>query len=94
MKKVTRPKYRNLEVVTVLREGRLDIYLRYPGGNAYYLMSRSFDKTIYVLLKNGERVDNVRRFKPSKNKLSQKKFHVFSHLLKVIDQYIQFEFAA
>jgi len=48
---------------------------------------------LYQLLRDGMRVDDLRRMKPSRNPSRQKTYHYAQHLLKLVDTYLKYEAA-
>ena len=71
----------------------IDIYL-VVNGTEHYLTTRRPNNHILAKLKCGTTLDELRRYKPKKSKAEQKYYHSISHLLKVTDDYINYELAA
>ena len=71
----------------------LDIYLDISGKD-YYLTTRRQNGNIWQKLKDGQTLGELRRVKPQKSRAEQKYYHYVSHMLKIADDFIQYELAA
>ena len=69
----------------------LDLYLGNAGTPAQFLLTRRPNGLLYLLLRDGMRVDDLRRLKPSRNPSRQKTYHYAQHLLKLVDTYLKYE---
>ena len=71
----------------------IDIYLDISG-KEYYLKTHRSNGKIWLKLKDGPSLGELRRFKPKKGKAEQKYYHYISHILKVADDFIKYELVA
>jgi hypothetical protein len=87
------PKYHNLKLFAVNeKEGQLDLYLSFSGGSMSYLTSHRYSGLLWLLLKDGTNLDQLRRLKPSDSPRTQKTYETVQHLLKIVDSFLQFEY--
>ena len=68
----------------------LDIYLR-VGGREYYIGTRRSNGLLWLKLKDGITLGELRRFKPKDTRTEQKCNHYFRYLLKIADAFIKNE---
>ena len=71
----------------------LDIYLIY-NGEEYYLVTRRYNHRIYMRLQNGITLDELKSFKPKRNKAEQKEYKSINHMIKVTNDFIKYELVA
>jgi hypothetical protein len=71
----------------------LDIYLDISGKD-YYLTTHRPNENIWRKLKDGTSLGELRRIKPKKCRAEQKYHHYVSHLLKITDDFINYELVA
>ena len=87
--------HRNLRVFAVDEDTKLNIYLGYPDGSKYYLMTHRWNHLLWSLLKDdGRYVDELRRLQPKGSRRRQNSYESVRHLLKVIDSFCQHDMAA
>ena len=79
------PKYRNAELIARNINNRLLYFVRYPGGRLYCVGSRKRSGLLYMLLKDGVKLDELRRLKPSRGVRGDKIYNGIRYLLKKID---------
>ena len=80
-------KYHDMELVAKNTCGRILFYLRYPGGEERCIGSHKRSGLLYTLLRNGVKVDVLRRVKPSRSVIGKKTYNAVCHLLNTIDSY-------
>ena len=71
----------------------LDIYLSISGKD-YYLTTHRPNGNIWLKLKDGPTLGELRRIKPRKGRAEQKYYHYVSHMLKITENFIKYELAA
>jgi len=71
----------------------LELYLGDAGMPTQFLTTRRRNGLLYLLLRDGIHVDDLRRLKPSRNPSRQKIYHYAQNLLKLIDTYLKYEAA-
>lgn len=85
------PKLYNMKIFTVTKKQGLSVYLSSSGGKTYFLTTRRLNRLLYSLLKDGMKIDELRRLKPNGDKKTQKTYDSIQYLLKIVDSFIQYE---
>jgi hypothetical protein len=71
----------------------LDIYLDISG-NKHYLTTRRPNGLLYLLLKDGKTIGELRRTKPARKRTDQKIYHYAQHLMKLAKNYFTYDLTA
>ncbi|GHU52428.1 hypothetical protein AGMMS49975_08190 [Clostridia bacterium] len=69
----------------------LDIYLDVHGVK-HYLTTRRRNGLLWVYLKDGVTIGELKRFKPDYTYMQQKIFHYSQYLIRVMNDYLKYEF--
>jgi hypothetical protein len=69
----------------------LDVYLR-ANGDEHYLYTHRPNHLLLKKLKDGVTIGEIKRIKPARDE--QMYYHFTRYILKVVDEYIQYDLAA
>ena len=83
----------NVRIFTQNGRNGLDIYIDISG-KIHYLASRRRSGLVYQMLKDGMTVGELNRIKPSGSRPGQKKYHYVQHLLRILEDFFQYDLAA
>ena len=68
----------------------LEIYIDISG-TAHHLSTRRPSGLLYLWLKDGKSLDEIRRTKPRYTRAKQKRHHYAQYLLKLVAEYVEHE---
>jgi GTP cyclohydrolase II len=71
----------------------LDIYLDISG-RRHYLTTHRPNGLLYLWLKDGKTIGELRRAKPAYTRSEQKTYHYAQHLAKLAEDYFKYDLAA
>jgi hypothetical protein len=71
-------------------ERGLDIYLRIDS-NEHYITTHRPNGLLWTKIKSGISLGELKRVKPKYTRMEQKYYHYSRYLLKVVDDYIQYD---
>jgi len=71
----------------------LDIYLDISG-RLHYVTSRRASGLLWVKLKGGVTLGELRRFKPQNTRFEQMYYHTSRYLLKILEEYLRYDMPA
>ena len=73
-------------------EQGLNVYISI-GNKEHYITTRRKNSLIWNKLKDGINIDDLKRFKPGRNKAEQKFFRSAQHITKVVETFIKYDLA-
>ena len=71
----------------------LNVYLLISG-QAHYIMTKRSNGALWLKLKDGATIGELKRAKSNGSRKSDHYHHSLRHLLKVVDEYIEYEYCA
>lgn len=87
--------YRNTRILTITESSKLNIYLRYPDGSKYFLMTHRWNPGLWALLKDeGLYVHDLFRIQPKRTRRHPNLYDSVRYILKVVSSYFEYELAA
>ena len=72
-------------VYTWSNNDHLEFYLREPNGTRIYLMTHRFNPTLFNYLKNGRTVQELRGFRPGRNRGEKAMESAVRQAIRVVD---------
>jgi len=71
-------------------EHGMDLYIE-VGGKENYIATRRPNGLLYSRLKDGITIGELRRYKPRQGRFDKKFYKSKSHLLKLVDDYLEYD---